>query len=432
MATNFMAASRMRILRLFVTNNLDNMVNWIMVEDNDIIEQGKSTWDDLSIFEDIQLEVYLNASCCAILRTNVKGIATKRFSNELVLGMLEESIVDDIEEITPIILRVEEDIAYVAIFSKVFYDNLILKLVSLDKSIRFLQSFVYSTVIDVDEWTLFIDDKQQFLRVSKYQYFLTDNNTPIPLVVKEMLNSNKPNAIRVYTNNPGVSDIITQQYGIPCKIESQFEFGVTTWNFHNQKSTQFTIRLNEFSKSNLRNLLKTVKMFSLTLLTFWLINIIIVSCSIYNTESKLKQNFANIYPINSFTPQSLKEMSIKLDSMKHAKGIYSEKDAIPMLSSLLNIISNVGTNTIIQINYSNQNLEVFLNNNFDASQFTSYQNILATRHIKATIQDYKNFLASQKNNQSDNPEANSSQQQIDASWVITLQPSVMLRLKDTL
>ena len=187
----------MRILQLFINNNLEEPINWNLSEDNKT-ESGTSTWSEISMFNDIQVEVYLNANCCSILKTDVTGISTKRLTEELILGILEESIVDDIEEIKPIILRTETDIAYIAIFNKVFYENLISKLDELGKPIRFVQSFAFSTKFNVDCWTVFLNKEQSFIRTSKYEYFLLDNATPIPEILIDMAKTEKPKSILIY------------------------------------------------------------------------------------------------------------------------------------------------------------------------------------------------------------------------------------------
>ncbi|MFN8770239.1 MAG: type II secretion system protein GspL [Neisseriaceae bacterium] len=420
----------MRVLRLFVTNNLDIPLNWILVDNETKTESGTSTWDELSVFDNVSLEIYLDAQCCSILHTNVKGIATKRLSEELVLGMLEDSIVDDIEEIKPIILRIEDDTAYVAIFNKAFYESLLYKIVSIGKPIRFLQSFVYSTIFDEDEWTLFLNNDQQFVRTSKYEYFLVDDSTPLPLIIKNMLSENKPKSIRLYSEDTELSEFITKEYQIPCKIESQVDFGIPIWNFYNQKSTHFKIKLDKITKKNLYNLLKVFRTFSIALILFWILDIVVVSCSIHNTESDLKNSFEKTYPIKSFTSSTIKEINDKVDNLKHSKGMYSRKDAITLFSSFLNVVPSVGNNSIVQISYKNNILEIFLNSNFDTSQFISYKNILSTQRIKTTIEDYKTYMSKEKSDQSSkNPDANNSQS-IDAAWVVTLQPSLMFELRD--
>ncbi|MBY0379996.1 MAG: hypothetical protein K2P99_06320 [Burkholderiales bacterium] len=421
----------MKILRLFVTNHLEEPINWVIVEENEESKNGTSMWEELSIFENVQLEVYLDSNCCSILTTNVEGISTKRLSEELILGMLEESIVDEIEEIKPIILRTEEDLAYVAIFNKIFYQNLIAKLIKLNYTVRFLQSFAFSTKIHENEWALFVNKDQQFIRTSKFEYFLIDNEKPIPLIVKNMLNDNKPNLIRVYGDEPELTHEINREFGVECVMESRLEFGTQVWNFYNAKSTQFNIKLDDGTRSYAVKLLKTVKSFAIIMLIIWIIDVLIFSYHIKSAESKLKKTMASSLQITQFTPQALQDVTDKLEDIKHGKGFYAPSDAIPLFSNFLNVMSDTGTDSIVQISYNNKTLEVFLNSNFNSSQFVSHKNILASQYIKATIVDYKTYQKQKKEQtNSNNPDASETQQELDASWVVTLQPTVSLDLKD--
>jgi hypothetical protein len=433
MATNFMAAYRMRILRLFINDNLESSINWSLINNDNNTEKGSSTWGELAMFENVQLEVYLNAHCCSILKTDVKGISTKRLTEELVLGMLEESIADDIEEIKPIILRIEDETAYIAIFSRAFYDNLMTKLDNMSKSIRFIQSFAYSTAFTEDNWTLFISEEQRFVRTSKYEYFSLDNKDPIPTLLKDMLLEHTPQSLSIYTSNPDILKIITEEFNVPCNIATELTFGVLNWNFYNQKSTHFKIKLDETTKTNLNKSYKLARIFAIILISLWIINIIRIGINNIKSGSQIKANLQAIQPITTINKNTLQNVENKIQSMRHERGIYDSADAIPMFSNFLEIVSTAGTNSIIQINYEHKALEIVLNNNFDTTQFSSYQNILATKNIKAVIESYKTHLSDIKksgnNNDKDNQPDNQAQRLDDAAWVITLQPSLMLETR---
>ena len=116
--------------------------------------------------------------------------------------------------------------------------------------------------------------------------------------------------------------------------------------------------------------------------------------------------------------------------MLHEHGIYSNNDAIPMLYSFLDIVSTIGSNSILQINYEHDKLQLILNNNFEPTQFSSYTNILQTKQIQATIEDYKTYshnLKSSKSADTNNPSADAQAQTFDdGAWVITLQYSMTL------
>ena len=181
----------------------------------------------------------------------------------------------------------------------------------------------------------------------------------------------------------------------------------------------------------MRHLLKTVQRLSIALIIFWILDVLILSYNIHKTNQKLEDSLANIKsPTDKFTAQTMAQINQKMDSLKNTKGIYSARDAIPLFSSFLNVVPTVGIDSIVQIEYNNNKLEIFLNNKFNNSQFSSYQNILSTQHINANIQDYKSYVDNKKDNQNNNNPLENDQQSIDATWVIKLEPEIMITNKE--
>jgi hypothetical protein len=421
----------MRILRLFINNNLNDLVNWVLVSDTGL-DSGTSTFDELAQFEEAQLEVYLNANCCTIFKANIAGISNKRLTEELVLGIIEENLTDDIDEVKPIVLRVEDELAYIAIFNRQFYEELLNQLISLNKPIRFLQSFVYATVYNEDDWTVFLSDEQSFVRTSKYEYYLLDDTKPTPQLLQDMLAETKPNSIMLYADSSYASQEL-EQFGVTInRLNEEFEFGEVTWNFYNQKSTKFKIKLEDNTKQNLLSLLKTVKYFSLFAAGFWLLNVIGLTINNYRLGSQLKSELGNLVAVTKINLGTVQTAAEKITNMRHARGIYDEKDAVPMLNTFLEVVSSIDPNQITQINYSNGSLQVFLTNGFATSQLASYKNILQTKRIELNIEDYKTYLKANQDNQQaveENSEELLQTQQAQLSdntaWVITLTPSLL-------
>lgn len=421
----------MRILRLFINNNLNDLVNWVLVSDTGL-DSGTSTFDELAQFEEAQLEVYLNANCCTIFKANIAGISNKRLTEELVLGIIEENLTDDIDEVKPIVLRVEDELAYIAIFNRQFYEELLNQLTSLNKPIRFLQSFVYATVYNEDDWTVFLSDEQSFVRTSKYEYYLLDDTKPTPQLLQDMLTETKPNSIMLYADSSYASQEL-EQFGVTInRLNEEFEFGEVTWNFYNQKSTKFKIKLEDNTKQNLLSLLKTIKYFSLFAAGFWLLNVIGLTINNYRLGSQLKSELGNLVAVTKINLGTVQTAAEKITNMRHARGIYDEKDAVPMLNTFLEVVSSIDPNQITQINYSNGSLQVFLTNGFATSQLASYKNILQTKRIELNIEDYKTYLKANQDNQQaveENSEELLQTQQAQLSdntaWVITLTPSLL-------
>ncbi len=430
MAANFMATSRMNILRLFVNNNLDDMVNWVLINSENHTEGGISTWEEIALFEDAQLEIYLNSQVCSILHTNISGISIKKLTDSLILSILEESIIDDIEDIKPIILRIEDDTAFVAIFNRMYYNNLITKLNSLQKSVRFVQSFVFSTTFLENHWTIFVDKEQSFIRTSLYEYFLLDNNLPISLVLQDMLKKTQPEKIIIYAENPEIIEAIASNTQLPVIVSHEINFGIPIWNFHNQKSTHFHIKLDAVTKNNLLKLYHILKKFTIFIIIFWLINLLILEINVIKTEKQLKTNLNYITSVQNIDADSLQLVDNKIASMKHERALYYENDFIPILNNVLEIISTINTNSIVQIEYSEGNMKIFLNNNFSPSQFFSFKNILLTKRIIASIEDYKFYSKQHKEKTENSDPNNDNHMPDDIAFVLTLHSSFMSELRN--
>ena len=425
----------MKILRLFVDHDLVHEVNWQLFDNKELIEEGASTFDEMQQFADVQLEVYLNASCCTIFRVDISGISAKKLTDDLVLGMLEDSLVDDIEELKPILMQVEDSLAYVAIFDRDFYERLIQALAHLEKPIKLVQSFVYSTTIDEENnsWTLYLSEEQSFIRTSQFEYFLLDDVRPIPYLLEDMLQTTtkKPSSIIVYSDNNYDLSTLKTKFNIDYATAAvPLEFGLPVWNFYNQKSSSFKLKIDQFTQANLLQFATTLKYFAVALILFWLISTVNLYINKYKLESELKTNLSKISNIDNISPGTLNKLSDKLTQMIHERGLRAEEDFVPIFKRFLKVVSTVGTDEITQIEYNSDSgiLTIFLRN-FDTKQFDSYKDILYTQRIAASISDYKSYQKANKsqsstlldNNQSSEGGAMREQPiSDDTQWVITL------------
>lgn len=434
----------MRILRLFVNQDLSSPLNWVLVEEDGGVSSGTSTFLELAKFEEGQLEVFIDVNCCSIFKTSVAGISTKKLTDELVLGMLEERLADDIEDVKPIILRVEDDIAYIAILNKIFYTDLIEKLLTLNKPIRLIESFAYATLFEEGSWTVFLSQEQQFVRTSRYEYYLLDETTPIPLTLEEMLKTNNPQGLLLYSDRSEVQNYLEHKLDLTVRlVNNQFNFDDIVWNFHNEKSTKFQIKLDTTAKSSLKHLIQTAKYAAIFIVAFWFLNLIAYTIDSHKIKQEVQSQLGSILPVGTINYATLKMAANKIDQLKHAHGIYANSDAIALFNTFLSIISDIDTNTITQVSYGNGQLNVFLSQSFDTSQFGSYVNILKTQHITATIQDYKTYASQAQASSGSSGQGSddsssqggglTSQPQIsdDTAWVVTLQAGLAAQAQPT-
>ena len=422
----------MRTLRLFINTNIQTPINWVLINDDDTEESGASSFAELALYENVTLEVYLSALCCSIFKTSVLGISTKRLTEELVLGLIEENLVDDIDEVKPVIVRVEDDIVYVAVFNREFFTTLYAGIQHLGFPVRFIQSFVYTTLFQEKSWTVFLSRQQRFLRTSQYEYYSLDDNLPLPALLEDMLAINKPESLLIYADEESGYNIkhIANQLDIPCTdVTNQYEYGVPVWNFYKQKSTSFKIRLEGSARHSLEQLLKSFKYMAFILVAFWLLDIITTKIDSLRVKSQITNNLKGVVTVVEPNKNLMETAADKITTLRHQRALYSPRyDAVALLKKFLEVVSVITPNDIKQISYERKEMQIILGNNFDTSQFSSYQDILETKRVIATIEDYKIYAKQHKaDRDSNNKNELGDQSQVidDAAWIVTLKPATM-------
>lgn len=418
----------MKILRIFVDDNLEQNLQWCLLEHDNIVNTGNSNHVDIAAFESMPMEVYLAPSCCSIFKLNVAGIRTKNLTDELVLGLLEDSLADDITQIKPLIMSVEDDIIYVAAFNIDYFKGLMDLIYSLNKPVRFIQSFAYTTVFNEGSWTVFLNNNRSFVRTSKYQYYLLDDNKPVPLLLTDMLldEENLPTSLAVYNvDNIDLNDFVNEVKVKTDIINEKYHYGIFVWNFYNQKSASFNIKLDDNVKDNLFKLLHIAKYFFAFTLLFWFIRVMTLEID----NSKIKSDLAKVVHSENTSTSKIKLNNLRMEIIKseHERGLYADNDAVPLFRKFLQIVSSVDQNTITAIDYHDNQMTIFVNSNFRSNEFTNYTHILTINHINATIDDYKAYAKAQKD--ADSKSANSDNNgnlkiSDDTAWVITLQSSL--------
>lgn len=425
----------MKTLRIFVDDNLDQEVQWCLTEQDEIIDTGNLSFEELTAFESMPLEVYLLPTTCSIFKLNIAGIRSKNLTDELVLGLLEDRLTDDIADVKPVIMSVEDDNIYVAVFNAAYFTDLMDKIYYLNKPIRFIQSFVYATLFNDDSWTVFLNQNRSFVRTSKYQYYLIDDSEPVPLVLKDMLSQNPPARLLVYNADARHIDAFLQEVSIPVElINEEYLYGAPIWNFYNQKSNSFNFKVDQNVKDGLFGLIPTAKYFFAFLLVFWFIRVITLEFDNTRIQSKLD----TVLHVDGKQTSRIKLNNLRAEILKseHERGLYSDNDAVTLLHKFLQVVAGVDQNTITGINYQDHKMLVFLNGNLQADQFTNYKHIFTINQIDASIKDYKTYLKEKKKSDKDSNKGGDSSNNGDGSnngtlqisddtqWVITLRSSL--------
>lgn len=391
----------MKILRLFITNDLSLPINWQLVSSDHSFESGINSYEEIMEFDktDLNLAVYLDSKCTTIFKANTTHIANKKITSELVLGLIEEELADEIEDVHPVVLDTIESDLFIAVFNKQFYNSLIENINKLNIPLIVMQSFVFTTYYNESEWTLYVDEYQQFLRTSKYQYYLLDNMEPIPVLLGNLLDSMDTIKLNVYTNQKQLITYIKENYkNIQVKImDSNLNFDNIIWNFYNQKSLSFRFKLSESSKKELSLLKDRVLKFIYLLFFLWICAITIDEYNIIKIQTEMKNKFEKYIKVDKKIDENfINEAHKKIIQLKHDRGLYDQSDVMPLFQDFLIIFSDVKSNSVLKIDYKNGKLDIFLNNTFKLDQFNNYANIFVTKGIKASYVSYKNYSKNNK------------------------------------
>lgn len=431
MAANFMATSRMIVLRIFIKNEdlIDNY--WQLVDANKVVDFGNSMLGSTLELSYEQVEIYLAPALSTIFKIDLGSISDRKINDELLLGFAEDYLAEDVEICKPILMRLTEGEAYIAVLNRAFYVALLKHLSEHIKQVKFIQPFPFVTNFEEGVWTIYLVGEDKFVRTSQYEFFLLDDNTLLPLVLDEMLKNYNNNKVIVYADNKLIIDELESKYNLECVIPEEMNYGVVNWNFYNEKSKRFNLKLSLDAKIKLLRLGKIAGAFVTVYFVYWLLSLgslLIVRSKI---ENQVVSNLKGIMVVDKFSLDILNQADGKMRDIEHNKAVYFNGDFMPLFEIFLTSMPSIKHSMITGIQYSGNQLQVFLNPQFDSANFLNDKSILVLKRIDASLIDYKDYQASQasnaaKNNNSggilDNGGNNgNSQEMTNAAWVITLQ-----------
>ena len=426
----------MTILRIFIDNEDLTNVQWQIPEGPEELQTGNGSIAQALelIFEHI--EIYLAPTLATILPVELGAISDRKINEDFLLSLTEEYLAEDIENCKPILLRLSEGSSFVAILEREFYQNLLNSLAEHVKQVKFIQPFPYLLTYNDPVWTVYLNGNNKFIRTSAYEYFLLDDNHPLPDLLGQMLENYQPDKINVYCDNPETIQLINEKYHLECIVNEEFHYGVTHWNFYNEKSRRFNFKIKPESLLQLKRLGKTTGICLGIFLVYWFLNLGYLLYKQSSLRSQIGNDLKGIVSVTNskYTANLLPQVDDKLTDLEHQKGLYAPSDMVSLLDVFLRTVPNVGTSSIIGVQYNGNELDIFLNDQFDTAQFSNYQTILATRRIGASISDYKTYKAAQTSSSSssggggiaDDNSATNSQNSAqaslqDAAWVVSLQ-----------
>lgn len=430
MAKNFMAASRMITLRVMVNNHDLTLVDWQLVDDFEIVDSGTDVFANVLQMKYSSIEVYLASILCAIFKIDLGNVSDRRINDDLLLNMIEDNLAGDIEDSKPILLRLSDGEAYVAVVDRVIYQGLLAGLSEYVKLVKFIQPVPYLTKYEDNLWTVHLVGEDKFIRTSRYEYYLLDDQLPLPELLESMLRDYTQNKLILYAEDLTVKEVLENKYGIKCELNSDLEYGELTWNFYNEKSKRFNFKPNLLAFSAMK---QSVKWITSALVVYTIIWLISLTNTIYHRsalEKDIALNLKSIVKDSSYRANLLADVDGELEALSNAKGLYAPSDMMALLNVFLKIMPDVGNNMMQGIEYQNRQLNIFLNDSFDAKQFDSVKSILKTKRINAQLIDYRSYQQTNNNSKQDNSRGgilsssgmDTSQATVqNAKWVVSMQ-----------
>lgn len=418
----------MTILRIFI-NNEDCLNNkWQIINSGELSGEGESSnIKELLAFEYEFIEIYLAPYLSNVFKVDIEHISDRKISDELLMGLVENNIVDEIEDCKPILMKLSDGESYVAVLNLVFYSSLVTNLSDHIKKVKFIQPMPYITDFQDGMWTVYIDGDFKFVRTSTYEYYLLDDSDSVPTILSELFQIYENKEILLYCNDEKIIHEIENNFGLTCHLQNELNYGAFIWNFYNEKTKKFNLKLNENNKRQIFSIIKWSSSLVAVYLVMWFIHLFYLLGTKYSLQNEVKNNLTGIIKISDNQTNTLGLMNNELVGMYHAKGLYSQDDFMSLFNIFLHNVPEIGQNSVVGLKYSANNLDVILNSQFDKKNFDSVKEILLTKRVLASMVDYQSYQNSQQQSGSNNngggvlEDPGDQKQQIsDAVWVVSL------------
>lgn len=427
----------MTILRIFIHNEDLSFVDWHTFDNQEQSDTLRSGLHEALGVPFDSVEIYLAPSLATIIKINLGTISDRKVNEDYLLNTVEEQLAEDIEHCKPILLRLSDGEAFVAIVGREFHSELLTRLADYVKKVKFIQPFPYALTFEEGAWTVYLNGENKFVRTSRYEYFLLDDGEPIPELLLEMLTDYDGNSLNIYCDNDENVEALSARFKIDCKRQHELHYGITNWNLYNEKSKRFNFKFNPAALTQFKRLGKAVLICGAIFVVYWLLNLgylLYKQGSLRGQISKDLQGIvANSGADEKYKSNILPQVDDKLTELEHQKGLYAPGDMVSLLDVFLKTMPSVNNSMILGMQYSGNVLNIFLSSQFDPAKFSNDQAIFATKRIAATLSDYKTYQASQQpdnknnsggglaDNDSSNSTTNSGAALQDAAWVISLQ-----------
>lgn len=424
----------MTIIRVFINNEflIDN--DWVLLDGQTESGRGVGSIADIIAMEYEHLEIYLAPQLSTIFKVDIEHISDRKINDELLLGLVENQLVEELDDCKPLLMRLSDGQSYIAVLIAEFYNQLISALKEHVKQVKFIQPLPFITEFVDEQWTVYLTKTSKFIRTSMFEYFLLDDAMPIPDVLDAMLKSESQKVIKLYSDDDSLVEYIQSNYDVKCVSEKELHYGNLIWNFYNEKSKRFNLKFDVSHKNSLFKLARSVVAFVAVCMVFWVINLSYLVVAKYRLQSQITKDLSGIMRVDSYQPTLLSKVNDQLNAIYHTKNLYASNDYVSLFDVFLRSMPDINQRMIVGTKFSNGVLEVFLNSQFSNNNFSNDHEILLSKRILANIDSYQDYQAkNSSDNQSnngggilDNNSTATAQQMSDAAWVITLQPVTRL------
>ncbi len=424
----------MTILRTFIHSENLQTVTWQRIETMEVVDSGESSLSDALMLDFDQIELYLAPSLVTIIKVELGSVNDRKINDDLLLSLVEDQLAEEIDLCKPILLRFNDGVAYIAILSRAFHVELLSSLREIVKQVKFIQPFPFATVQEKDFWTIYLVGENKFVRTSQYEYFLLDDQKPLPVLLENMLANYDKEHVLLYCDDSTSAELLQSKYKTEVKVTSEYLYGVPLWNLYNEKSKRFDVKLNPVTITSLLKLGSVVSIFLAIFLTYWLINLGFLSYDRYRLQDQVSSDLSGIVAADKYSNTLLSQVDERLVVMQHDKGIYAKSDALYLLDIFLK--SSPTNGSMIQgVQYSGKVLSIFLNSQFDNKGFGNDRAVLQAQRFRADLTDFKTYQnAQQQANKQNNgggllnsasaggsDSSRATPTISDAAWVVTLQ-----------
>lgn len=418
----------MTVLRITINNEslIDN--KWLMTDGIEEIGSGESSFLDILALDGYtSIEIYLSPFLASIFRVNIAHISDKKINDDLLLGLVEDNLVEDLESCKPLLMRLSEGDSFIAVLNKSFYEHLINSLSDYVKLVKFIQPISYLTAFEEDKWTVYLSGGSNFVRTSQFEYYLLDDSDFIPETLEMMLDSYEKDSLIIYCDNLDLVESIQTKYKLLCQVETELKYGNLVWNFYNEKTKKFNYKI---TSDNKQSLIKSSKMLGVVALLYvlvWSIDFAYLLVEKYRLQAQVTKTLTGLIKVDSYQSSLLGKVNDQLNGLAHSKGYYAASDFPFLMSMFLQNMPEVNQSMIVGVKYSTNELTIFLNSQFKDTDIENYAEILRTKKIAMSVSDYTAYQSSQQDEGTKNgggllDDDNSKEQKMqNAQWVVSLQ-----------